>query len=83
MMFMPELDWITDHSGTMLVDFVARFENLQRDMEVVRRKTAKSFTLQHLNKSERGPYRDYYDDVTRAIVDHWFARDIEAFQYRF
>ena len=83
MMFMPQLDWITDGDGRLLVDFVARFERLAQDMEPVKEKTGRQFELGHLNRTERQHYRAYYDEHTRGIVAEWFQRDIDAFGYRF
>lgn len=83
MMFMPQLDWITDSDGRLLVDFVARFERLAEDMEQVKQKTGRQFVLGHLNKTDRRPYRWYYDEPTVAIVADWFKRDIETFGYVF
>jgi hypothetical protein len=83
MMFMPQLDWIADEDGRVLVDFVARFERLSADMGWLQERIGRRFTLGHYNKTEREPYRTYYDERSRAIVEDWFARDIEAFGYTF
>jgi hypothetical protein len=83
MMFMPQLDWITDRDGCVLVDFVARFEHLAQDMERVKETTGRQFALEHLNKTHRRHYRSYYDEATRTIIGDWFKRDIDAFGYVF
>ena len=82
-MFMPQMDWIADADGNVLVNFVGRFEGLQRDFQHVCEKIGWQATLPHLKQSERGDYRRYYDDDTAAIVAGWFAKDIAAFGYRF
>ena len=82
-MFMPQLDWITDEAGKVLVDFVGRFENLAEDFAQVCERLDRDAELPHLKKSQRTSYRDYYDEKTKAIVQDWFARDIEHFAYRF
>jgi hypothetical protein len=82
-MFMPQLDWISDRDGRLLVDFVARFETLAEDMERVKEEIGRQFVLGHLNKTERRHYRSYYDRSTRAIVADWFQCDIDAFGYVF
>jgi hypothetical protein len=83
MMFMPQLDWLTDQDGQVLVDFIARYERLSADMELVQERIGRQFVLGHYNKTLRQPYRNYYDDDTRSVVQDWFARDIEAFGYAF
>jgi hypothetical protein len=36
-----------------------------------------------MNRSERGDYRDYYDDETRALVAKHYSVDIGVFKYTF
>ncbi len=82
-MFMPQLAWLTDVEGHLLVDFVCRFENLASDFETVLHTIGRKATLPHLKASKRGHYRDYYDGETIEIVAQWFQRDIEYFHYEF
>lgn len=81
--FMPQLDWITDGEGRILIDFIVRFENLQEDFEVVRQRLKLNQSLPHKKQSRRGDYRDYYDDESKAIVRDCFSPDIERFGYEF
>ena len=84
MMFMPQLEWIVDAGGVILVNYVARFENLQADFaEICARIGRSPHALPHLKRSNRADYRSYYDDESREIVATWFRVDIEAFGYRF
>ena len=82
-MFMPQLRWITDEEGELLVSFVASFENLQIDFELICRRIGIEVTLPHLKKSTSRPYAEFYDDESRAIVERAFAGDIEFFGYSF
>ena len=82
-MFMPQLDWLTDAEGTVMVDFVARFENLQQDFEAICQRLNRTAHLPQLRKSERGDYRKYYDEESKAVVASWFAKDITHFGYRY
>jgi len=82
-MFMPQLDWITDHEGKILVDFICRFENLNNDFSVLCEKLGRNATLPHINSSKHGNYREYYDDDTIEIIAKSFSRDIEKFVYKF
>jgi len=83
-MFMPQSDWITDHEGQVLVDFICHFENLDDDFSYVCKKLGKkAVSLAHIKGSKRGNYRDYYDDETIEIIARWFSRDIEDFGYYF
>jgi hypothetical protein len=82
-MFMPQTNWITDEKGNILVDEIIHFENLENEFNKVLEKLGKNVTLPHVKKSDRGIYRDYYEEETIAIVKNWFEQDIERFDYRF
>lgn len=82
--FLPQTKWIADHRGEILVDFVARFENLQEDYDFICNKIGIPKTeLPHLNKSAHAHYTTYYDDETRKIIEERFKEDIENFKYKF
>ena len=78
------LDWITDHRGRALVDFVGRTENLQHDWpHICERIGAHPCPLPHANSSEHRPYREYYSPETCALIAKRFAPTIEMFDYEF
>lgn len=78
-----QLDYLTDADGTLLVDFVGRYENLDADMAHVKRRLGLAHALPHTNRSTHDDYRRYYSTETRDIVARRFARDIEHFGYSF
>ena len=80
---MPQWNWITDKDGTVLVDFIGRFENLQQDFNTVCLQIGKRVILPHRNKSKRSDYRTYYHDASIEIIGQWFKDDIEPFGYAF
>ncbi len=82
-MFMPQYNWITDHDGNILVDFICRFENLSYDFDYVCKKLGKAVSLPHTKASKHSHYSDYYDEETIGIVASWFKKDIQNFGYRF
>jgi chondroitin 4-sulfotransferase 11 len=82
-MFMPQMDWIADANGRLLIDFVGRFETLAQDFQYVCGQIGQDAHLPHIKQSDRGDYRRYYDDTTRQVVADWFSRDIQAFGYEF
>lgn len=73
------------HEGeTKLVDFVGRFENLQKDFNIVCDKIGiPKHKLPHKNKSEHSHYSKYYDDNAIRIVRNRFEKSIEYFGYDF
>ena len=79
----PQMDYVADTDGRVLVDYVGRYESLHADYAEVGRRLGIGGMLPHANRSAHRPYQQYYDDTTRAIVAERFARDIEAFGYTF
>lgn len=82
-MFMPQTDWIVDKDGNVIVDEIIHFENIEEEFNDVLVKIGKQAFLPHIKKSNRGGYRQYYDEGTTEIVRNWFERDIERFDYQF
>lgn len=82
-MFMPQLRWLCDAHGELLVDFVGRFEQIEHDFHAICQCLGRTASLPHLKPSPREDYRSYYAPDTLAIVAEWFADDIERFGYRF
>ena len=74
---------IMDSAGTILVDYVGRFEDLEQSVQTIAEKTGLRLELPHTNRMDRRQYRDYYTSETEEIVAKRFARDIELFGYAF
>ena len=78
--------YICDREDRILVDYVARYERREDDLERIRKRlNMKALGGRLLNKSTpRGDhYSRHYDDETREIVRTLYARDIELFGYEF
>jgi len=80
-----QTDYLKDLDGTILVDFIGRYENLVDDyQEACRQIGIKAPSLPHKRQAEdRTDYRDYYDDDTSKLVKRHFERDIEALKYEY
>ena len=82
--FRPQLDWITDSNDNVIVDFIGRFEDLDRDFATVCERIGKPrLELPRENDLPRRDYHSYYDDKSAAIVARWYHKDIEHFEYQF
>jgi chondroitin 4-sulfotransferase 11 len=77
-----QLDYVTDDNGNLLVDFIGRFENLEKDVrEVFERVGIKLASIPHLNRSSHRHYSTFYTPETEMIVRERFKKDIEYFGY--
>lgn len=75
---------IEDRAGAMGLDYVGRFERLAEDFaEICRRLQLPATTLPRENVTSRKPYQQYYSRELAALVGVCWAREVEAFGYRF
>ncbi len=80
----PQLYWLRDHAGGLPLDFIGRFEHLQRDFGVVcQRIGLREATLPHLVRGDGTPYTAAYDARSRALVARRYAEEIALFGYTF
>jgi Sulfotransferase family len=74
---------LSDPSGELLVDFVGRYETLERDFREVCARLDIPCLLPHLNATSHGNYATYYNERTKQLVASHFHVDIELFHYKF
>jgi len=80
----PQLYWIKDIDGKIPLDFIGRFENLQKDFEYVAEKLGlEDAGLPHLLAGNTPPYVDYYDEHSRKLVAKKYSEEIKLFGYEF
>ena len=81
----PQLEYVTDEKGAILVNFVGRFEALEDDFRIVAAQLGRhGVELPHVNESRnRQHYRNYYDPALAAVVGERFSTDLAAFGYEF
>jgi len=81
-----QTDYLIDLHGTIVVDFIGRYERLEQDFATAcERIGLRGIHLPHRRqaKDRQRDYRRYYDDGTRELVARHFARDIELLGYSF
>jgi hypothetical protein len=84
--FQPQRQRIADANGNLLVDFVGKVETLARDMDHVFKTCGlplSASAIGMLNTTDRRPYHNYYDDVTRELVRDKYREDVDGFGYEF
>ncbi|MBN2087481.1 sulfotransferase family 2 domain-containing protein [Candidatus Peregrinibacteria bacterium] len=70
--------------GSLLVDFVGRFENLQNDFNRICKIIGiKAKNLPHMNKTIHSEYKNLYSQEAKKLVDKYYKKDIELFKYDF
>ena len=74
----PMRDWADSR-----IDYIGRFENINRDFVDISRIMGKYAKLDHINKAPHKHYTEYYDDELKEIVGKVYAEDIEYFGYEF
>lgn len=65
------------------VDFIGRFESLEKDFKIVCDKLKIEYKLPSLNKSKHTHYSNYYTPETKKIIEDVYGEDIEKFKYTF
>lgn len=80
----PQCSFLYDDDGTLLMDFVGRFETLDDDMSsVFARLGIECDSLPRFNASNRGEYREYYTPATRVQIESMYKDDLDRFGYSF
>lgn len=80
----PQLGMFLSSNGEFSVDFVGRFENLNKDWQKVCSVLNIENDLKHYGKSKHNDYRQYYNNSeTYDIVEVAKRIDLQVFNYNF
>ena len=84
--WMPQVRFLLDQDGFLLVDRIGRLESFDKDCEQIF--SALGLPLHrlpgHANRSKRQPFQAYYsDDETIEAVADIFSEDISFLGYKF
>lgn len=79
-----QLDYMKTEDGTLAVDFIGRFESLALDVQRLCALLNMPYSqLPHVNRSHHADYRQYYNALTRKVVEERFAEDLEVLGYAY
>lgn len=79
-----QTDWLVDNNGKINMDFIGRYETLDRDFKAMCEMIGvKPTRLPVINKSDHYSYQSYYDPECKEIVASWHRHDIVRFNYKF
>ena len=79
---MNYLDYISIN-GKISVDYIINLYNIEKEISVIKDIAGINNPYPHKNKSDHEDYREYYDDKSLEIVAKAFAKDIQAFNFKF
>ena len=83
-LFSPQHNFVTDEEGRLLTDKLGRVEEMQSSYDSICASIGiASTTLDHVNNTNRGHYRIYYDQELIDGVADVYQRDLELFGYSF
>ncbi|GAA5495211.1 hypothetical protein Rhal01_01386 [Rubritalea halochordaticola] len=75
--------WITDYTGAIPLDFIAKLETLESDFPAICNDMGvEGLSLPHHLKRS-GSYLDAFDDKTKDLVYHFYKEEIRLFGYEF
>jgi chondroitin 4-sulfotransferase 11 len=78
----PQIEWMVDESGNLLVDFLGKFEHLEADISELAQVLCIPMGKMPLRRrTQHPPYRSLYDCVTSALVSDAYRQDFERFGY--
>lgn len=82
--FRPQHLFLTDRDGTLLADMLGKVEEMQQSYDAICARIGIASTpLDHANRSQRGDYRDYYNQELIDGVAKIYARDLDLFGYEY
>ncbi|SDM24968.1 Sulfotransferase family protein [Catalinimonas alkaloidigena] len=83
--YYPQVDFLQDAQGKMMVDFVGRYENREEDLKVIAERLGCPGLGRLLLQSAKPTkhYATFYDEETREIIRRVYAQDIALFGYEF
>ncbi len=77
----PQIDFICDKKGKILVDYIGKFENLQIEIKTLSEKLNKEIILSHLNLNKKKSFDKVFTDKMRKRVRKLYAKDFEILGY--
>ena len=82
--FDEQVTYIIDYNGQPIIDFVARYESMNKDFsQICNHLGLPDISLPRYRRSKHNDYRLYYDSETKRIVEQHYENDIRLLKYAF
>ena len=78
--FIPQLNYLQDESGKIPVDFIGRFENLEKDFKYVSQRVLGYEKILQIRNSSNSEYT-CISDVAKEKIYKLYTQDFESFSY--
>lgn len=79
-----QLDWIIDAEGNIAVDYIGKFENLNKEIEYISNKCGITSQISHeLDSGFNQDYRAHYNEQARDFVAKRYKNEIDIWGYEF
>lgn len=81
----PSYEYIYDKNDNLLVDYVCKLENINKDWKNMCKKINIPIKLAHRNigRCNKENYRKYYDEEMIEFIKKNYKKDLEIFKYKF
>ena len=81
---MHQYKYIVDENQKLLIDFVGKLENINKDFNKIINKIGLDVKpLDNQNRSCHTDYTSYYDEYTQKLVEDYYSVDINLFEYEY
>jgi len=83
-LLIPQVNFVTDADGTIIVDYIGKFEDLVATYAVINNKLGNNILVASDDEVGQGEvYKEFYDDELKEIIDYVYKKDIEFFGYTY
>jgi hypothetical protein len=83
-LFIPQSEFVCDKDDNIMIDFVGKYEELQKSYDTVCSETGLEFTnLDVINSSKHRSYKEYYNEELVEMVKKHYYKDFVNFNYSF
>jgi hypothetical protein len=72
-----------DTENKIIADKIIKFENINSELLELFSSFGFNIEVIKRNSTNHKHYREYYDDISRKLVEEHFIEDIKCFDYKF
>ena len=81
--FGSSIKWVMDTENKIIADKIIKFENMNSELLELFSSFGFNIEVIKRNSTNHKHYREYYDDISRKLVEEHFIEDIKYFDYKF